>query len=101
MRSLWAFMFALRHRNEDDRKSLKPASLGSSVSALAVIPQYCKRRAKDTLHRRRFHLAHALLCFQWDTKDKLPAISTSPCELVVVGIRLDTGEELIDSAERG
>jgi hypothetical protein len=67
------------------------------VLVLGVTPEYCKRRAKDTLDGRRFHLVHLVLCFQWDTKDTAPRVSTSSWELVVVGIRLDTCEELIDS----
>jgi hypothetical protein len=79
-------------------KAWNQQAADQSVSALAVTREYCKRRARDTLDGRRFHLAHALLCFQWDTNDKVPGISISPYELLVDGIRLDTCEELIDSA---
>jgi hypothetical protein len=68
-----------------------------SVWALTVTPGYCKRHAKGTLDGRRFHLDHLVLCFQWDTRGTAPRVSTSTWELVVVGIRLDTCEELIDS----
>jgi hypothetical protein len=78
-------------------KAWNQQAANQSVSALAVTPEYCKRRAKDTLDGRRFHFANLVLCFQWDKRDTAPRVSTSTWELVVVGIRLDTCGELIDS----
>src|ERR1700726_1648136 len=51
---------------------------------------YCKRRAKDALHERRFQLAGLVLCLQWDTRDTPPRVSTRASRLLVVGIRSDT-----------
>jgi hypothetical protein len=82
-------------------KARNQQAADQSVSALAVTPEYCKRRAKEILRGRRLHLAHLVLCFQWDTCEREPRVSTSTCELAVVGICLDTSEELIDSAGRG
>ncbi len=97
MRWLWVFMFAL------------PTELMVTVKAWSqprirffrrwrLHRQYCKRNAKNMFHDRQFQLAHPILCFQWHTGDTASRISRSTRRLLLVGIRSDTGEELIDSA---
>src|SRR6267154_3511313 len=99
MRSLWAFMFALPAEMTVTIKAWNQQAADQIVSALAVTPavlqapcQKTRTMTGDSSSPTRFFVSNGIqgtqhLGFRWALGG-----------LLFVGIRSDTGEELIDSA---
>jgi hypothetical protein len=98
MRSLWAFMFALPTEMTVTVKAWNQHGADQIVSALAVTRSIASVMPKtggmtgDSSSPTRFFVSNGIPGTQH------LRISTTTRGLLLVGIRSDTGEELIDSA---